>query len=336
MALIEHFNAFWAQMPYNPISANALALHYALTYYFNHPRWQWRSNEIPVSNDALRTMAGGLTEKQFRSARAELVTAGIITFKAGKKNAAPIYSFINLGNYSDETGQSSESNQSKTGQQSVENRAAIREETGRNSDVIWTETGRATAEKGQPSIERDRDIERDREGDIYSPPISPQGETKPKRRSTKTELERVPEEQPEEPKAPETPSERRKAGKKPSDAIELTKIIDEQDESLREPLRGFVETRKKLKKPLTPHALELSIKKLYRMSDSPKERADIVDQAVMNGWLTFYPLKNERQNEDVFTQIMREEAEKEAQYIDTDRDFTGLKAHQNCISSQLF
>ena len=188
MALIEHFNAFWAQMPYNPISANALALHYALTYYFNHPRWQWRSNEIPVSNDALRTMAGGLTEKQFRSARAELVTAGIITFKAGKKNAAPIYSFINLGNCSDETGQSSESNQSKTGQQSVENRAAIREETGRNSDVIWTETGRATAEKGQPSIERDRDIERDREGDIYSPPISPQGETKPKRRNAKAEL----------------------------------------------------------------------------------------------------------------------------------------------------
>lgn len=306
MALIEHFNAFWAQMPYNPISANALALHYALTYYFNHPRWQWRSNEIPISNDALRTMAGGLTEKQFRSARAELVSAGLITYKAGKKNAAPVYSFIDLDSYPDETGQSSESNQSKTGQQSVENRAAIREEAGRNSDVIWTETGRATAEKGQPSIERDRDIERDREGDIYSPPISPQapqGETKPKRRSTKAELEA---------------------------------IIAEQPEELQEPLRGFVEMRKDLKNPLTPHALELSIKKLYRMSDSPKERVDIVDQAVMNGWRGFYPLKNERQNEDVFTQIMREEAEKEAQYIDTDGDFTGLKAYQDCISSQLF
>ena len=323
MTYIDQMNAFWSQNTFNPISCNAIGLYMALMQLFNKSRWQ---SKIQVSNITIMSMTE-LSEKQFRTTRAELVKAGLIKYIAGRKGMAATYELTELCDEGTDMGGNEGTNKGTNKGSNSDGNMGANEGSNMDADreAMW-----ATYK------EKDKDIDKEKDIDIYNPPISPQGETKPKRRSTKTELERVPEEQPEEPKAPETPSERRKAGKKPSDAIELTKIIDEQDESLREPLRGFVETRKKLKKPLTPHALELSIKKLYRMSDSPKERADIVDQAVMNGWLTFYPLKNERQNEDVFTQIMREEAEKEAQYIDTDRDFTGLKAYQNCISSQLF
>lgn len=327
MTYIDQMNAFWSQNTFNPISCNAIGLYMALMQLFNKSRWQ---SKIQVSNITIMSMTE-LSEKQFRTTRAELVKAGLIKYIAGRKGMAATYELTELCDEGTDMGGNEGTNQGTN----------MGTNKGSNSDGNMGANEGSNMDADREAMwatykEKDKDIDKEKDIDIYNPPISPQGETKPKRRSTKTELERVPEEQPEEPKAPETPSERRKGGKKPSDAIELTKIIDEQDESLREPLRGFVETRKKLKKPLTPHALELSIKKLYRMSDSPKERADIVDQAVMNGWLTFYPLKNERQNEDVFTQIMREEAEKEAQYIDTDRDFTGLKAYQNCISSQLF
>lgn len=331
MTYIDQMNAFWSQNTFNPISCNAIGLYMALMQLFNKSRWQ---SKIQVSNITIMSMTE-LSEKQFRTTRAELVKAGLIKYIAGRKGMAATYELTELcdegtdmgGNEGTNMGTNMGTNEGTNEGSDSDGNMGANEGSNMDADreAMW-----ATYK------EKDKDIDKEKDIDIYTPLISPQGETKPKRRSTKTELESVPEEQPEEPKAPETPSERRKGGKKPSDAIELTKIIDEQDEGLREPLRGFVETRKKLKKPLTPHALELSIKKLYRMSDSPKERADIVDQAVMNGWLTFYPLKNERQNEDVFTQIMREEAEKEAQYIDTDRDFTGLKAYQNCISSQLF
>ena len=331
MTYIDQMNAFWSQNTFNPISCNAIGLYMALMQLFNKSRWQ---SKIQVSNITIMSMTE-LSEKQFRTTRAELVKAGLIKYIAGRKGMAATYELTELcdegSNEGGNEGTNKGSNQGTNEGTNEGSNEGGNEGTNKGSNMDADREAMWATYK-----EKDKDIDKEKDIDIYTPLISPQGETKPKRRSTKAELESVPEEQPEEPKAPETPSERRKAGKKPSDAIELTKIIDEQDESLREPLRGFVETRKKLKKPLTPHALELSIKKLYRMSDSPKERVDIVDQAVMNGWLTFYPLKNERQNEDVFTQIMREEAEKEAQYIDTDRDFTGLKAYQNCISSQLF
>lgn len=323
MTYIDQMNAFWSQNTFNPISCNAIGLYMALMQLFNKSRWQ---PKIQVSNITIMSMTE-LSEKQFRTTRAELVKAGLIKYTAGRKGMAATYELTELCDEGNDMGGNVGTNKGTNLGCNSDGNMGANEGSNMDADreAMW-----ATYK------EKDKDINKEKDIDIYNPPISPQGETKPNRRSTKTELESVPEEQPEEPKAPETPSERRKGGKKPSDAIELTKIIDEQDESLREPLRGFVETRKKLKKPLTPHALELSIKKLYRMSDSPKERADIVDQAVMSGWLTFWPLKKEHQDEDVFTQIMREEAEKEAQYIDTDGNLTSLEAYQDCISSQFF
>lgn len=286
MTYIDQMNAFWSQNTFNPISCNAIGLYMALMQLFNKSRWQQR---IQVSNITIMSMTE-LSEKQFRTTRAELVKAGLIKYIAGRKGMAATYELTELcdegtnmgGNVGTNSGCNTDGNMG----------ANEGSDTDADREAMW-----ATYK------EKDKDIDKEKDKDIYSPPISPQGETKPKRRNAKAELEA---------------------------------IIAEQPEELQEPLRGFVEMRKSLKNPLTPHALELSIKKLYRMSDSPKERVDIVDQAIMNGWRGFYPLKNGRQDEDVFTQIMREKAEKEAQYIDTDGDLTGLKAYQDCISSQFF
>ena len=298
MTYIDQMNAFWSQNTFNPISCNAIGLYMALMQLFNKSRWQ---SKIQVSNITIMSMTE-LSEKQFRTTRAELVKAGLIKYIAGRKGMAATYELTELCDEGTDMGGNEGTNQG------TNQGTNMGTNMGSNSDGNMGANEGSNVDADREAMwatykEKDKDIDKEKDKDIYSPPISPQGETKPKRRSTKAELEA---------------------------------IIAEQPEELQEPLRGFVEMRKGLKNPLTPHALELSIKKLYRMSDSPKERVDIVDQAVMNGWRGFYPLKNGRQNEDVFTQIMREEAEKEAQYIDTDRDFTGLKAYQNCISSQLF
>ncbi len=266
MTYIDQMNAFWSQNTFNPISCNAIGLYMALMQLFNKSRWQ---SKIQVSNITIMSMTE-LSEKQFRTTRAELVKAGLIKYIAGRKGMAATYELTELCDEGTDMGGNEGTNMGTNKGSNSDGNMGANEGSNMDADreAMW-----ATYK------EKDKDIDKEKDIDIYTPLISPQGETKPKRRSTKTELEA---------------------------------IIAEQPEELQEPLRGFVEMRKGLKNPLTPHALELSIKKLYRMSDSPKERVDIVDQAVMNGWRGFYPLKNGRQNEDVFTQILREEAEKEA------------------------
>ena len=118
------------------------------------------------------------------------------------------------------------------------------------------------------------------------PPLSPKGETAP------------------------TAAEKTKSK---GDRAKLNEIISGQPEELQEPLREFVKMRQQLKKPLTAHALELNIKKLYRLSDDPKERVDIVEQSIMRSYQGFFPIKNDKQsdrgynmNDDVFAQIGKE------------------------------
>lgn len=57
-------------------------------------------------------------------------------------------------------------------------------------------------------------------------------------------------------------------------------------------IQGFVEMRKKMKKPLTDRALELQIKSLKNLTDiNSPEAIAIVNQSVERGWMSFYPLK---------------------------------------------
>lgn len=66
-----------------------------------------------------------------------------------------------------------------------------------------------------------------------------------------------------------------------------------QNAELIEALRGFVEMRKKVKAPLTEHALSLLLRKLDGLGGSDAEKAEIVNQSVMNSWKGFFALKQE-------------------------------------------
>ena len=101
------------------------------------------------------------------------------------------------------------------------------------------------------------------------PPLSPTGETAP------------------------TAAEKKKPK---GDRAKLNEFIAEQPEELQEPLREFVKMRSNMKKPLTPHALELNIKTLYNLSNDPKERVDIVEQSVMRSYQGFWPIKDDSTN----------------------------------------
>ena len=78
--------------------------------------------------------------------------------------------------------------------------------------------------------------------------------------------------------------------------------------------------RKLLKKPLSDNALLLNCTKLSKLTKDDAEKIEIVNQSVMNSWLSFYPLKNDKpvtsnsqreQTGNPFLDMLQEEYEKE-------------------------
>tara|TARA_R100001530_G_scaffold903_2_gene1574 strand:- start:3572 stop:4435 length:864 start_codon:yes stop_codon:yes gene_type:complete len=62
-------------------------------------------------------------------------------------------------------------------------------------------------------------------------------------------------------------------------------------------LTGFIEMRRKIKKPLTDRALDLAINKLKELSSGDIDLAiQIVDQSVLCNWQSFYALKQSSTN----------------------------------------
>ena len=83
-----------------------------------------------------------------------------------------------------------------------------------------------------------------------------------------------------------------KKEKKKTDAEIIDSILESiVDDDLKNALSKFVDARKKMKKPLTGYAFELAYKKLQDLSPNISEQIEIVDQAIMSGWQSFYPLK---------------------------------------------
>lgn len=75
---------------------------------------------------------------------------------------------------------------------------------------------------------------------------------------------------------------------------DIQSVIDSVDDDvLKEQLNEFVLMRKRIRKHLTPHALELILKKLYKLTSDRKERVEIVEQSIRNGWQDVYPLKRD-------------------------------------------
>lgn len=64
------------------------------------------------------------------------------------------------------------------------------------------------------------------------------------------------------------------------------------DARLDDAIAGFIEYRKKIKKPMTDRAIKLAIDKLQKMSSDVDEQIAIVEQSIVNGWQGLFPLKD--------------------------------------------
>ena len=88
----------------------------------------------------------------------------------------------------------------------------------------------------------------------------------------------------------------RKAGKEKEKSFDS--IIEEytEDQELRETLGEFLKMRQRIRKPMTNYAFTLMLKKLDKMGSTKKEKMDLLNQSIVNGWLDVYPLKQNGQN----------------------------------------
>ena len=70
------------------------------------------------------------------------------------------------------------------------------------------------------------------------------------------------------------------------------------DGVLKDSLRGFIESRKTLKAPLTGRAMDLIIAKLQKMAPGNESmQAAIIDQSVERGWKGIFPIKEEKRHD---------------------------------------
>ena len=58
-------------------------------------------------------------------------------------------------------------------------------------------------------------------------------------------------------------------------------------------VKEFITFRKKIKKPMTDHAIKLMIAKLNKLTTDIDEQVEILNQSILNGWQGIYPLKQE-------------------------------------------
>lgn len=61
----------------------------------------------------------------------------------------------------------------------------------------------------------------------------------------------------------------------------------------REAVLEFIKMRKLIKKPMTPHALELALKNLNKLSSDEGTQIAILEQSIANSWQGLFPLRNE-------------------------------------------
>lgn len=79
-----------------------------------------------------------------------------------------------------------------------------------------------------------------------------------------------------------------------------------QNIELKKCLHEFITMRESLKKPLTPYALELIIKKLYNLSNNTDEQIEIVKQSITKSWQDLYPLNSKPGKKEDTYEILKE------------------------------
>ena len=112
---------------------------------------------------------------------------------------------------------------------------------------------------------------------------------------------------------------KKEKGKEKAAAFSLDSYT--QNAELLEALEGFVEMRKKVKAPLTEHALSLLLRKLDGLGHSDAEKVEIVNQSVMNNWKGLFPLKQEVRQHGTGRNDSREALEaRYPDFTEADRD----------------
>mgnify|MGYP000886268852 CR=1 FL=1 len=98
------------------------------------------------------------------------------------------------------------------------------------------------------------------------------------------------------------PSKQAKSKKKP--------IIYDPDEELNQAILDFIDFRKKIRASMTDRAITLMINKLNKMANDNDEKIAILEQSIMNGWKSVYPIKNDKkygkQSFDDFVEVGKE------------------------------
>ena len=72
------------------------------------------------------------------------------------------------------------------------------------------------------------------------------------------------------------------------------------DPELNQAILAFMEYRKSVKKPMTDHAVKLLITKLNGMSNYIPEQIEILNQSIVNGWQSIFPLKENQPVKQVY------------------------------------
>lgn len=75
------------------------------------------------------------------------------------------------------------------------------------------------------------------------------------------------------------------------------KVFDYSDnEQLRQVIFKFIDFRKNIKNPMSEYAITLLLNKLDRLTESEETKIEILNQSILNGWKSVYPLKEEVNN----------------------------------------
>lgn len=74
----------------------------------------------------------------------------------------------------------------------------------------------------------------------------------------------------------------------------IKNIYSDYPEELKKALDNFVEMRKKIRSPLTENAMQLALNKLKKLSTDETTQIEIINETVLKGWKSFYPLKEDK------------------------------------------
>lgn len=74
----------------------------------------------------------------------------------------------------------------------------------------------------------------------------------------------------------------------------IKNIYSDYPEELKKALDNFVEMRKKIRSPLTENAMQLALNKLKKLSTDETTQIEIINETVLKGWKSFYPLEQEQ------------------------------------------